>query len=213
MGTIIKGILGGFSGKVGTVVGASWKGVDYMRSLPKKSSKPATQAQKDVRFKFGIITEFLSAINALVRVGFQSYKNEMTPLNAAVSQNIKEAVGGVSPNFEIDFTKIVYSRGDLATPWLPSALPEPGAVLTFNWDAGADSPLSHDDDQATVVVYNPDKKQFVYLQNAALRSDLQYELQLPLDYSTDEVQCYMSFVSADGKAVSSSIYVGAATVM
>ena len=31
MGTIKKGILGGFSGKVGTVVGASWKGISYMR--------------------------------------------------------------------------------------------------------------------------------------------------------------------------------------
>jgi len=27
MGTIKKGILGGFSGKVGTVVGSSWKGI------------------------------------------------------------------------------------------------------------------------------------------------------------------------------------------
>jgi hypothetical protein len=32
MGTIKQGILGGFSGKVGTVIGASWKGINYMRS-------------------------------------------------------------------------------------------------------------------------------------------------------------------------------------
>ncbi|HEX3025140.1 MAG TPA: DUF6266 family protein [Chitinophagaceae bacterium] len=38
MGTINKGILGGFSGKVGTVIGATWKGIDYMRS--KSSKKP-----------------------------------------------------------------------------------------------------------------------------------------------------------------------------
>ena len=31
MGTIKQGILGGFSGKVGTVVGSSWKGISYMR--------------------------------------------------------------------------------------------------------------------------------------------------------------------------------------
>ena len=29
MGTISKGILGGFSGTVGTVIGGSWKGIDY----------------------------------------------------------------------------------------------------------------------------------------------------------------------------------------
>jgi len=34
MGTIKKGILGGFSGKVGTVIGGVWKGIEYMRSIP-----------------------------------------------------------------------------------------------------------------------------------------------------------------------------------
>jgi len=33
MGTIKKGILGDFSGKVGTVVGASCRGISYMGSL------------------------------------------------------------------------------------------------------------------------------------------------------------------------------------
>jgi hypothetical protein len=42
MGTIKQGILGGFSGKVGTVVGASWKGIAYMRSLPQKVKNPRT---------------------------------------------------------------------------------------------------------------------------------------------------------------------------
>jgi hypothetical protein len=32
MASFQKGILGGFSGKVGTVVGGNWKGIDYMRS-------------------------------------------------------------------------------------------------------------------------------------------------------------------------------------
>jgi len=38
MGKIEKGILGGFSGKVGTVVGGNWRGIDYMRSKGKRSN-------------------------------------------------------------------------------------------------------------------------------------------------------------------------------
>lgn len=34
MGTFSKGILGGFSGTVGTVIGGNWKGIQYMRSQP-----------------------------------------------------------------------------------------------------------------------------------------------------------------------------------
>ena len=31
MGKIAQGILGGLSGKVGNVIGGSWKGIDYKR--------------------------------------------------------------------------------------------------------------------------------------------------------------------------------------
>ena len=44
MGTISKGILGGFSGKVGTVIGGNWKGIDYMRSKAASVSNPRTPA-------------------------------------------------------------------------------------------------------------------------------------------------------------------------
>ena len=40
MGTIKQGILGGFSGKVGTVVGSTWKSVHYMRALAVSFSDP-----------------------------------------------------------------------------------------------------------------------------------------------------------------------------
>ena len=33
MGKIKQGILGGFQGKVGTVIGASWNGIAYMRGI------------------------------------------------------------------------------------------------------------------------------------------------------------------------------------
>ena len=43
MGTIKKGILGGFSGVVGTVTGGNWKGIDYMRSRATSISNPRTR--------------------------------------------------------------------------------------------------------------------------------------------------------------------------
>ncbi len=39
MGSYSKGANGTFSGKVGSVVGTSWRSIDYLRSLPKKSKK------------------------------------------------------------------------------------------------------------------------------------------------------------------------------
>jgi len=43
MATFKNGPNGGFSGKVGSVVGSSWKGIDYIRGLPaKRKNKPDT---------------------------------------------------------------------------------------------------------------------------------------------------------------------------
>ena len=45
MGKIKQGILGGFKGKVGTVIGASWNGIAYMKGLPQSQKDPKTAAQ------------------------------------------------------------------------------------------------------------------------------------------------------------------------
>lgn len=52
MGTIRKGANGGFSGKAGSVVGSSWREVDYIRGMPKRSGKPATILQLEQTVKF-----------------------------------------------------------------------------------------------------------------------------------------------------------------
>ena len=62
MGTYNKGILGPFSGKVGTVVGANWRGKDVMRSLPKKTDRTPTQTQLLQREKFTAVSNFLNFI-------------------------------------------------------------------------------------------------------------------------------------------------------
>ena len=64
MGTFEKGYLGGFSGKVGTAVGSSWKGLNVLRSNPpsKRKGQP-TEAQLQRQAKFSLITAFLTTAN------------------------------------------------------------------------------------------------------------------------------------------------------
>ena len=52
MGKIKQGILGGFRGKVGTVIGASWNGISYMRGLAQSHKNPKTAAQLQQRAFF-----------------------------------------------------------------------------------------------------------------------------------------------------------------
>jgi hypothetical protein len=45
MGKIRQGILGGFNGTVGTVVGGSWKGTAYMRGKAQSIKNPRTKSR------------------------------------------------------------------------------------------------------------------------------------------------------------------------
>jgi hypothetical protein len=73
MGRISKGILGGFSGTVGTVIGGTWKGIDYMRSQPSRRTTTSSQRQKEQQAKFGLMIKFQSTMNNLLNYSFKSY--------------------------------------------------------------------------------------------------------------------------------------------
>jgi hypothetical protein len=213
MGKFSKGILGPFSGKIGTVIGATWRGIDYMRSLPKKSSKAATQLQLNNQFKFKMVQQFLKPMKRLIKVGYQSYKGRLTPMNVATAQLLNDAITGIAPNFSIDFTKVLYSRGDLIGPWNPNVATSIADEITFAWDASPVTPLSKEDDQVSVLVYAPVLQKYVILENAAERSELTFDLQMPAEFAGETVHCYISVVSADGKQVSSSVYIGTALML
>ena len=63
MGTIKQGILGGFNGKVGTVVGASWKGIAYMRGQAQSVRNPKTAAQVMQRNFYAQLTSLASQLS------------------------------------------------------------------------------------------------------------------------------------------------------
>ena len=63
MGKIKQGILGGFRGKVGTVIGASWNGISYMRGLAQSHKNPKTAAQMQQRAFFKELPGLVSQLS------------------------------------------------------------------------------------------------------------------------------------------------------
>ena len=63
MGKINQGILGGFNGKVGSVIGASWKGISYMRGIAQSINNPKTEAQVMQREYFAQLTQMASQLS------------------------------------------------------------------------------------------------------------------------------------------------------
>ncbi|WP_285009554.1 DUF6266 family protein [Pedobacter faecalis] len=210
MGKFGKGILGPFSGKVGTVIGAVREGEWTMRSLPSKSSKPATAAQLAQRAAFGLMIGFFRPIGPVLKAGFRNRKRGQSANNAAMQYNLNEAIVGVYPDLSLDYSKITLSRGPLLEPPVMDVSAAVDAQLDFSWlnNAGTGLGNTNGTDKVTIVVYNAVKDRFVVVQDAVARSTQSYALSLPPDFSGDSVDIWVFFISADGKHASDSVYLG-----
>jgi hypothetical protein len=100
------------------------------------------------------------------------------------------------------------SKGILLISWIREILVLADAILRIKWENAAESAYCRGEDLANFIVYNPSKDQFVVFEQIARREDKQAELQLPADFSGDLVHCWMGYIGADGKLVSTSSYAG-----
>ena len=63
MGKIKQGILGGFRGTVGTVVGSSWNGIAYMKGKPQSVRNPRTDDQVQQRNFFKELQQLVAQLS------------------------------------------------------------------------------------------------------------------------------------------------------
>src|SRR5258708_11324291 len=98
MAKLSQGINGPFFGKVGTVVGYTWKGIPVMRALPQDRKKPFTPKELNQQAKFRIMNKFLKPAKTLLNVTFAHLAVQMSPFNKAFSYNIKNALTVVKPD-------------------------------------------------------------------------------------------------------------------
>jgi len=211
MGTIKQGILGGFSGKVGTVIGGSWKGISYMRSQAQSVKNPRTDGQLSQRSKFALALDFLKPLTDIVRTGFKLYTNKQTAFNAAMSYTLANAISGDYPDYELNFASTLISRGALTSATNGVATSANGSV-TVTWGDNTGVGTAKATDKALIAVLNADKGEAVTVSAGEVRSTATQSVSVPADWMGEEVQVYLGFISADAKEVANSIYLGSVTV-
>src|SRR5574344_1915775 len=117
MGIIRRGILGGFSNRVGNVVGSSWKGIATMRVLPLSVSNPRTAAQINVRENFSGITKMASALlTSIVKPLNDRFAVRMSGYNLFIQRNSKAFID--DGTFQGDSLSL--SHGRLSMPVITS---------------------------------------------------------------------------------------------
>jgi hypothetical protein len=212
MGKYKNGILGAFSGKIGAVIGASWRGIDYMRGLPKISNKAPTTGQLTQRMKMSLLRGFLLEISEIIDICFQNYE-QTSPMNGALSYNIKYSVSGEYPDAYIDFPNLVLSKGDLQGSWNPAVSSTEAQSIDFSWSNGPFSRLRDGEDQVLLIIYSQAKSSYVFLTSGGLRKDGTIRFTVEQAFSGDNVHCYLSFYSKELEMASTTEYLGEVTIM
>jgi len=211
MGKYGRGAFGRFIGKIGNLVGSTWKNVDYMRMKPDKKRTSFSDAQLVQQLKFKTAVDFLRTFTRLTNQTFMSVNDKMTGYNRALQYVLKNAITGTNPNYTINYSMVLISQGDLPEEPDAKAVAAPNAV-TFTWTySTSGAGLSKPTDKAILLVYCEALKRSVFTLNGADRSAGTATLNVP-NFKGQVVETWIGFISADGKEIATSLYTGQVTI-
>lgn len=208
MGKIPFGIIGPFIGKTGSVIGYMLNDQAVMRGLPRKSNKALTKGRKNSCGRISVISKFLKSIGPFVNVTFAPESRDTVKnwYNLAMEYNNPHAIKGVYPYLEMDYAKVILSRGQLKKPLSPVVeLLEEG--VKFSWDTPKDDKTLAG--EAMMLVYFPESDEAFYKISGVHRS-VGHDFVEVQDqaHRSMMMETYMTFVSSDRQLFSDSVYVG-----
>lgn len=205
MATFKQGILGGFSGKVGGVIGSSWKGIDTMRSQPSSVTNPRTNAQVSNRTRFKSVSQLAAAmLTTIVKPLNDRFAQKMSGFNDFCQRNASafDSTGDFIP------ANLVLSKGKLSAPADLVSVPNGINEATVNFSPDLVGSFDAATDKVYAVVIGKHGVIFGVSSGIATRADGSVVLpNLGEREFSDLGTVYLSFLRADGTQVSNSSYI------
>ena len=199
MGKFYNGVLGTMTGKVGGVVGRTWKGINTVAAYQPNVSNPRTNLQVAQRGKMAAITVFASQINtSIIKPLWDRFAKGMSGYNAFIQNNIPF----VSDLGVIDLSKLEISKGKMVAPViLDAGCHDDG--WDIQWDPAIADSYSMSTDKAYILITTGDAKKVTISAGIVQRSE--GHIMIPSDISPDDDgYVYLAFKRADGTIVSNT---------
>ena len=208
MATLSKGILGGFSGKVGPVVGANWRGMDIIRSRPKSSRRTPSERQLEQQLKFKLAISFLQPIKSIQSLYFGTGTGVKSRVNMAVSYTISTAIQMVAGLPQLIYNKVLITRGELTSFQNAVLTTQPGGVLHLEWEDNSTQGDAAPKDQVSIVCYCAELNNWEIYEGIVMRSDLMADVTLPAYCLGKTMEVYAFLNNEKQTAASTSLYLG-----
>ncbi|KQR70230.1 DUF6266 family protein [Pedobacter sp. Leaf176] len=207
MATLKNGILNGFSGKIGAVVGYQVGDNFFIRSLP-KARKNFTEKERINQAKFKLVQNYLHPFADVLKVGFRNYYTKTGGFRAALAFTRKEALKGDDDTFYIDPTVLKISGGLLEQAINPQVVFSEDLEVLISWHTtGINS--KNEADQLMLLIYDSENMNaLTKVFNGAFRKDGSLKVKLKDNMQGVKLDIYIGFVAADRSAQSDSQYLG-----
>jgi hypothetical protein len=199
--------------KFGSAVFSKQFGKNTLRTKPVEVSNPRTEKQRMQRSKFSLMVELSRMFLPFIRIGFKQASIGMSEFNTFMKSNIKNVISGTYPDYTIDFTKLVVSKGTLTGPDGAETSAENDKKIAVTWSDNTGYGDAHETDKAMVLVINYDKKGVKSDVLSATREDEICEVTVPDSWVGDTVHVFLSFMNADETKVANSVYLDSIVVL
>jgi hypothetical protein len=210
MATYKNGILGSFSGKIGSVVFTTWKGIPVIRSKPIRKNINPSPLQEQQRARFKLISGFLKPLKDLLNQTFHQSAMGMSWFNKALSEN-KSAITGNYPFIAIDYTKILLSKGKLPLGEPPTISSQESGKLLLIWKKGDGIDRDLTEGSAFIAAYQEELNRWIIGQYDISSGITNCVLDVE-PFVDKGVQTYIGFISKNGSKKSESRYMGVVNV-
>ena len=205
MGKLYQGILGGISGKVGNVIGSSWKGIPVIKARPLSVANPRSAGQVAQRGKLSNVVAFAKPLlSSVLKPLWDRFAQQQSGYNAFIGENI-DLFASSMPSPASDLVVSKGKRG--ATSILSVAGIDGASTSTISWENDSGVGLKLDSDEAYVVLVNEDLELVKGFAPGNVRSDTSAMVDLDQNFTTGQVlHAYLSFRRTDGTVVSDNSY-------
>ena len=213
MAIVQNPITGRTKQKFGSAVFSKQFGKNTMRTKPIEVRNPKTLLQKQQRSKFSLMVALARMFLGFIRNGFKQVATDMSAFNVFMKSNISLVISGVYPNYSIDFTKLIVTKGTLTGADGASAVAAAGRKVTISWvdNTGTGDALATD--KAMQLLINYTKGAVVQDTTTKTRADITNDLTVPASWVGDDVHAYLSFWDAAGARVADSVFLDTVTIL
>lgn len=211
MAKLEQGILGPFRGKVGSVVGYTWRGIHVVRAYRREIKYPNTERQQAERDWFVGMVRFASRAQGALKLGLReaAMQAQMTEGNFFVKSN-KQCFALHDGAVEVDYAELRLAQGPAAGVLFGAPRFEEGEVVSVDYEKNGQSTRASSEDRVYLFAYAPELGEGL-LSAPALRRSKVVRMRLPQHWADMEVHLYGFVVDRDGRA-SRSAYIGSGSV-